>query len=405
MWPCKTVYSNFFRQLLAAAVICLPAYLTNAQSPAGESERLTCETDSASRLRDTALSLLNSGHEQEAVEWFQKAADKGDLSAIYYCGMLRMKGIGTNRDTIAGYNHMRQAADKGFPQAIYDLSRRLATGDGVRRDLPQADSLLKKAAIAGSARAQWDYACKFRDGKGSSRNFHLAATWMAQSMSAKDNYAFLRQYANPSRPDTTAFGLYLTSLAHIFRSDFERADSCAASLARKGFDEGIVLSALCAIEMSEKADDKQQSDSLLRQAIVQLQSVPDSDMGKLMLYTIAKKGVDISEADSLFQQAADNGYAPAQRLLGKTYYFGRDGFPKNDTLAVRYFRMADEQGLLDKETAYAYATCLRNGLGGLQADPKKADEAERRGRNLNALSKMLARIADIPRNRKNLKTR
>ncbi|MBQ76811.1 MAG: hypothetical protein CMQ20_17535 [Gammaproteobacteria bacterium] len=63
-----------------------------------------------------------------------------------------------------------------------------------------------------------------------------------------------------------------------------------------------------------------------------------------------------SEAVRWFRLAADQGYAPAQHNLGVMYRRG-DGVPENDAEAVRWYRLAAEQGLANAQhnLGYMYA--------------------------------------------------
>ncbi len=56
------------------------------------------------------------------------------------------------------------------------------------------------------------------------------------------------------------------------------------------------------------------------------------------------------------------------------YYEGR-GVEKNLDLAVKYYLLAMEQGQISENSAKRLAECYRNGLGGLEASEKKAEEA------------------------------
>ena len=83
---------------------------------------------------------------------------------------------------------------------------------------------------------------------------------------------------------------------------------------------------------------------------------------------------DMEKAVDLMRKGADAGYAPAQCGLGDMYYEGR-GVEKNLDLAVKYYLLAMEQGQISENSAKRLAECYRNGLGGLEASEKKAEEA------------------------------
>lgn len=351
------------------------------------------EKGSSDARREAALLCLNSGRKAEAAAWFQEAASQGDLPSVYYCGMLRMNGIGVEKDTVEGYSYLEKAAEQGFPQALYDLSGRYEKGRGVVRDAEKAAGLLRRAAAAGSSRAQWDYACRLRDGKGMERNFHLAASWMSLSLAGGDNYAFRRLYCNPAKPDTTAYACYLKGLMYAGRGDFDKAVACAEQIAGRGFGEGFALKGFALVRKS--LAEKENNGETLRSAADCLNRVAETDdMAKVLLYTVSQMGGKVADSVSLLKKAADNGFPPALRLLGKAYYEGSESIGQDYGKAVDCFKKVDGQGMLDEQTAALYADCLLRGLGGLKADAEAAAAVKKRVRESGAMEAMLKRISE-----------
>jgi len=74
------------------------------------------------------------------------------------------------------------------------------------------------------------------------------------------------------------------------------------------------------------------------------------------------------EATQLFEQAAKNGYAQAQLMLGLQYKEG-NGIEKDSVQAIQWFHKAAEQGLA--EAQYNYALCCRSGEG-IEENPHQA---------------------------------
>ena len=93
--------------------------------------QMAAEGGSVDAQREYALICLNTGRQSDALEWFAKAAEQGDLSATYFCGMMKMKGLGGEENHVEGLEFIEKAASRNFPQACYDLSLRYAAGDGV----------------------------------------------------------------------------------------------------------------------------------------------------------------------------------------------------------------------------------------------------------------------------------
>lgn len=107
--------------------------------------QMAAEGGSVDAQREYALICLNTGRQPDALEWFAKAAEQGDLSATYFCGMMKMKGLGGEENHVEGLEFLEKAASGNFPQACYDLSLRYAAGDGVELDSLKAADYLRRA--------------------------------------------------------------------------------------------------------------------------------------------------------------------------------------------------------------------------------------------------------------------
>lgn len=358
---------------------------------------LAAQNGSADAQRELALLLLNSRRETESVGWFLQAASQGDVSATYFSGMLRMDGIGIERDTIAGFAYIRKAADKGFPQALFDLSQRYASGIGVERDSTAARDCLRKAAAKGSGRAQWEYACRLRDGRdGEKQNFDMAVRWMAMSAENGYEFTFQRQYCNRNVPDSTAFFYFLKGMALMDRERFDEALKAFARVEDAGIAEGTTMRGIALIGKSMMLPELN-SDSLIAEGMECLKATTDkNDLAKYSLFllsipadstaTEAKPDVELLEA------AAANGYPLALCELGTAYYKGIYGLAQDYAKAVEYFRATDEIGMIDEESAKLYADCLRKGLG-TDANPAEAKAVTERAQKNGALKKLFEPFA------------
>ena len=72
-----------------------------------------------------------------------------------------------------------------------------------------------------------------------------------------------------------------------------------------------------------------------------------------------------SSQESLSYQSwtdlVDEGWAPAQYRLAREYDFGDDGVPEDDVEAVRWYRLAAEQGYADAQLTLS-GTCIPVGV-------------------------------------------
>jgi TPR repeat protein len=84
---------------------------------------------------------------------------------------------------------------------------------------------------------------------------------------------------------------------------------------------------------------------------------------------------DLREAARLYRLAADQGYAWAQSSLGHYYRVGLGGLSQDDREAARLFRLAADQG--NASAQHDLAEFYRTGRGGLQKNEKEADRLEK----------------------------
>jgi len=84
---------------------------------------------------------------------YEKAADKGDASAMFNLGVLYANGDGVAQDSGKARELYEKAADKGDASAMFNLGGLYANGDGVAQDYAKAREWYEKAADKGDADA------------------------------------------------------------------------------------------------------------------------------------------------------------------------------------------------------------------------------------------------------------
>lgn len=82
----------------------------------------------------------------EGVEWFRKAAAKGQVQAQFVLGTIFDGGKNVTQDRAAAAKWYRKAAEQGHPQAQFNLGLMYTNGEGVSKDRAEAVVWLKKAA-------------------------------------------------------------------------------------------------------------------------------------------------------------------------------------------------------------------------------------------------------------------
>lgn len=106
-----------------------------------------------------AEKLQKSEKNEEAFEYYLKAARQGDAEAQFYLGLCYNYGDGVEKDLSEAVVWYRKAADQGFADAQYSLGSCYFNGYGVEKDLSEAVKWYRKAANQGFKRAQ--FALKF----------------------------------------------------------------------------------------------------------------------------------------------------------------------------------------------------------------------------------------------------
>jgi hypothetical protein len=95
-----------------------------------------------------------AGDGAEAMKWYRKASDQGDGDADSNIGGLYHNGRGVAKDDIAAVSWFRKGAAKGSAYAMSDLATCYWTGTGVEKSAREAISWWKQAAEKGDDEAK-----------------------------------------------------------------------------------------------------------------------------------------------------------------------------------------------------------------------------------------------------------
>ena len=123
---------------------------------------------------------------QDAVKWFRKAAEQGDVEAQFGLGVCYSGGDGVAKDTVEAVKWYRKAAEQGFAAAQCKLGLCYAKGDGVEKDQATAVSWYRKAANQGHAEAQNLLGVCYSDGKGVAKDKSEAVKWYRKAAEQGD---------------------------------------------------------------------------------------------------------------------------------------------------------------------------------------------------------------------------
>lgn len=81
-----------------------------------------------------------------ALRYFRTLASKGDVKAMYECGMMYLEGKGTSKDAEQALKYFRQASEKGDVEASFKCGE-------LEKDKAQAAKYYKIAADRGNVKA------------------------------------------------------------------------------------------------------------------------------------------------------------------------------------------------------------------------------------------------------------
>ena len=107
---------------------------------------------------------------KKAMRLYQRAADLGDVLAMYYLGVSYQNGRGLKLDTKKAVKYFRMAADRGDARAQYALGICFKKGRGVARDDAEAFRFYKLAAEQGLTEAEFALGVMYAIGLGVTRD-------------------------------------------------------------------------------------------------------------------------------------------------------------------------------------------------------------------------------------------
>lgn len=169
-------------------------------------------------LFDDGVKYYNQQKPEAALEYFKRAAQKGNASAMFCIGKLYWAGKGVPQDRKTAAKYFQDAADHGNVEAMVATAWLYYKGDVVGRNLSQAGKYYRMAAENGDDRSYYwlgsiryeagDYkeameffkkaarvgdlpsmvrvGCLYRDGKGDERNFARAMEWFKRAADKGD---------------------------------------------------------------------------------------------------------------------------------------------------------------------------------------------------------------------------
>ena len=128
---------------------------------------------------------------QKAFELFKKAAELGNVEAMFATGIRYYRGEGTEQDTTQSFAWCKKAAENGQVNAMNWVGEFYRDGEGVVQNIQNAVEWLKKSSDGGNNWASLNLARMYRDGTGVKQNFREALHWFEQSSRNDNAIAFI----------------------------------------------------------------------------------------------------------------------------------------------------------------------------------------------------------------------
>ncbi|MGA2226834.1 MAG: tetratricopeptide repeat protein, partial [Syntrophobacteraceae bacterium] len=97
---------------------------------------------------------LGRQQDGEAVKFYRREAEHGNVGAQYHLGLMYAKGRGVPQDYIEAAKWCRKAAEQGHAEAQHDLGEMYFDGEGVQQDFVQAHMWLDLAAEQGDRKSE-----------------------------------------------------------------------------------------------------------------------------------------------------------------------------------------------------------------------------------------------------------
>lgn len=292
----------------------------------------------------------------------KRAARKGDVKAQIAMGHMYEEGDLARRDNKESLKWFRLAAKSGEGEALYQM------GEKVRRDLlndyrenkkgeggSEVVKWYKRAAQKGHVGARHDLGWIYENGiYGFEKNKAEALKWYRLAAEARKIDSII------------ALGRMYETGAGV-KADIDEAISWYR-LANKADDDGLLreIQKHENIESLFRAAENGQAQAQYDCGLIYKTAMPPDRSSTRKWFTLAaeqghaaaaKALVDVfvedlfgakksEEARKVFLRAAELGYAPAQYQLGQMHRHGNGGLTKNEAEAIKWSRLAADQGYL-----------------------------------------------------------
>ena len=269
---------------------------------------------------------------EQALEWYEKAAEGGNGHAENNLGMMYYLGLGVGQNYELAFSWFQKASARKDVNAISSMGNCYYNGRGVEKDYVKAAECYSKAANLGYAHSQGTLGMMYMEGKGVEQNYTKAVYWMKKCCK-------------------NGFRGYYSNLADCYRKGLglDKDEKKAFELYRKGADLGDLRSK---VSMAECLIEGWGTDCDLGRAYKILQEIcnDEQEYREQHVSMIAhedEKGHHFLE-DPLDEENLPH-YAKAYYLLGTLTYAGKGPDGTDAPKALALLRMAERLGYNDED--------------------------------------------------------
>jgi len=290
----------------------------------------------------------------EALRWYRKSAAAGNDVAMNDLGVMYLNGWGVSKDESEAVRWFRKSADAGNGIAMRNIGLAYHNGWGGAQDETEAVRWFRKGADAGDSVAARNLGLHYQNGWGVVQDYVEAARWTRQAADAGDAEAM------------NDLGLAYANGRGVARNEAE-----AVQWYRKAADRGNALANynLSTMYLNGSGVAKDETEAVLwfRKGA---EAGNDAAMNGLGVAYATGRGVAKDEAEAVgwYRRSAEAGNTVAMRNLSLMYASGW-GIAKDEAEAVLWMRKSAEAG--DALAMRILGTMYQNGVG-VAADQNEA---------------------------------
>ncbi len=316
-----------------------------------------------------------AGDFRQAVEWYRKAAEKGNASAQCNLGFCYENGIGIGEDKKEAVRWYRKAAEQGSAVAQSNLGLCYTKGYGVEKSEEEAICWYRKSAEQGNVAAQFFLSSCYRRGSGIKEDKEEALRWWNKA------------YEHWKHKNGNLISQYL-GFCYENEAGSKEDEEGAVCWYRKAAEQGSAWMQyrLGSCYFTGKGVEKDEEEAVrwYRKAAEQGDLLAQYDLGSCYSNGYGIKE-NKEEAVCWYREAAEQGMAAAQSVLG-FYYENGIGVKEDKEEAVCWYRKAAKQGNASAQNSLGI--CYENGIG-IEEDKKKqyagTERRQSRGMHLHKI--------------------